>query len=344
MAKRGTGGKSPDEKDVLRDILDEEEFLIDDENISAGQMDSRKKSASTAADSDKDAVTAKKAAKKKKVRSKRRKKSREDVLKSLLREQNKNTDPEDGYIIKAPWKKTETRIDEERKISRLLTGSPEDDHPVQNKKRSRKPAHVEDPLRSAGGPDSSHKTELEKAFIDYPAVHRRRVFKMLMLAVVLLVIIILVADKYSILGIRNGMESITSPVSDKAARHVQDTRYVNRTTAQNISYENLGRSNDSKVVSITGFLRFDLVRVNDNGLYNNVYTIVDDFGDQIRLTGLSSSQKLLFHKGVMSRSLFRVTGVYSYSGRNGEIKVQDVSEAERPTRVVQVAALLPSES
>ncbi len=352
MTKRGRGKKAPDEKDVLRDILDEEEFLIDDddkaESVSldhpvtheeeAHAQPGPKDQSMPPADAKgfaEQMPKSKSTNKKTSVKGRNHSRNREDVLKGLLREQNRNFDPDDGYIRIAPWKKPDKKSDDEGMISRLLSGRNDDGLPIPRKQRKPKKHLDRDIMRAGGGPDSNHKSELDSVFIKYPSVHRRRVIKLVILTILLVLVVILVFDKYSLLDVSSGKDSIISPVGDRAlSGNSNHDESVSRTIPQNISFKGFGMDNDSSVVSVIGFLKFELVKMGDNSLYNNVYSIVDDYGDEIILRNLDSSQKMLFHKGTITRSLFKVTGIFIYSEHGSEMKVEDISETKRPTRVV----------
>ena len=102
-----------------------------------------------------------------------------------------------------------------------------------------------------------------------------------------------------------------------------------------ISFEKYGSDYNDQEIKVIGFLKYEYVKLSNTGIYDNVYSMVDDFDNQIILTKLSNRQKLLFRRGIVTSALFEVTGTFKVSDSGKELKVSDINEAKRPIKVIE---------
>ena len=87
---------------------------------------------------------------------------------------------------------------------------------------------------------------------------------------------------------------------------------------------------DNKRVAVTGFLKNTIVESDLIGIMY-VNSVIDDFGNEIFLSKLTSAQNAMFQKGLTSEILFNVTG-YLRSKQDGVyLEVISIKSTARPT-------------
>ena len=92
---------------------------------------------------------------------------------------------------------------------------------------------------------------------------------------------------------------------------------------------------DNKKVAVTGFLKNTIVESELIGI-KYVNSVIDDFGNEILLSKLTSAQNAMFQKGLISEILFNVTG-YLRSKQDGVyLEVISIKSTARPTKTVEI--------
>lgn len=87
---------------------------------------------------------------------------------------------------------------------------------------------------------------------------------------------------------------------------------------------------DNKRVAVTGFLKNTIVESDLIGIMY-VNSVIDDFGNEIILSKLTSAQNAMFQKGLTSEILFNVTGYLRSKQEGVYLEVISIKSTARPT-------------
>ena len=106
----------------------------------------------------------------------------------------------------------------------------------------------------------------------------------------------------------------------------------------NLSFEEyLDNSIDygDEEVTVIGFLKNDLRMASGGGVMGiHIYSVVDDYGNEINLTELSVKDKTMFVQRDMTLDLYEVRGKIKLKFREFDLEVTDIQPIERPTTQV----------
>lgn len=266
---------SDSEKKILREMLEEEELILD---------------------------------KIVKPKKQKKKKKDEELIKGLIGEAKKDYSDEDQKFV-------------EGLLGKLPEKRPE--------KKVQKPIRT-DFMKIEHQSDKRHKQDLQKAFDNYPRIHRKRVIKVTLITLLLAI----AATIYIIDSGFFHLERVAGPRTVMVNKTVEYQEVVTEEVEQDISNsEYLSRKYNNKYIEVWGFLKHDTIDLNGADLH--VYSVVDDEGEEIVLTQLDKLHKTFFNDYDTSPEIYEVGGIMSYIGTHGQLKVETIKKSERPTVSVE---------
>jgi hypothetical protein len=177
--------------------------------------------------------------------------------------------------------------------------------------------------------DPSHAEALQEALDNYPRVHRRRLIRFSVILLIVGLVLIFTVFKTDL--IETGYNMTLN--RDHAPPIVQNVS--TKVVEEKISFSVL--SGTTGPVTVTGFLKYSVVQVPNVKVSMHIFSIVDDYGNEIRLYKLTTQQQRLFSLGNTTTSLYEVSGTLGRSNGVLELKVDSIKLGHRSTKVAQVS-------
>jgi hypothetical protein len=224
---------------------------------------------------------------------------------------------------------TKPAHDDEGEIKELLEQKVEQQFiPGLAKPRKAEPVTLEQheimPYRSKEDP--SHAEELQNAFDNYPKVHRKRIFRISLIILIIGLALIFFLFKTDLI------ETGYNMTRDRITWVPSTQNITPPVVEEKISFSVLAGTTGR--VTVTGFLKYSVVKVPDVQVSMHIFSLVDDYGNEIRLSKLTNQQQQLFVLGQESTQLYEVTGTLSKSDGALEVKVDSLKPGSRPIKAV----------
>ena len=89
---------------------------------------------------------------------------------------------------------------------------------------------------------------------------------------------------------------------------------------------------DGRIITLAGFLRYELEGTENVGVYNEY--IVDDFNNKIKLQNIPQQYRKLFVMKETSKELYNVTGTFKRKFRDAELEVSKIIIIVRPSQII----------
>lgn len=196
-------------------------------------------------------------------------------------------------------------------------------------KKKRKTVKVEIPVPDLSSPklNNKHIKKAAKSLDDFHGTMQKNTKNLVYLAVIVVAVVAI----YSFSGALQVDEEELS--QEPQFRTVTDE--IHETLSFSDYMENF-RAYDGSSVTLKGMLSYKLEAGSGQGTLGvYVYRLVDDMGNEIGLSSLTSQQRTLFVRDVVTEEVFEVTGTIEVDYMDFEIAVESITPAERDVSYIQ---------